>query len=389
MDQRSDRLNDEDWIEDRSTLSRGDEGMLVSETVAFVELDSADAETERIKADIEDTRAEMGQTLNEIQERLSPEHVMDQVKETVREATIGKVEKVMERVNEKISSVTEPAMDAMGRAGEKIMETGSSLTNTVRRNPIPFALVGLGVGMLIVNRVRNADGRTMRSRSYGSSEDEMGYGMATPRYAGMGRQYAASGEYAGKSRQYSGGAIKQMKNTASGMMHGASDLVHGTTETVSNLGQQAKEGALRAGRGLQRLMNENPLAVGAAAVAAGAAVGLVLPRTRLEHEYMGEASERIVDKAQQVARDAMDKVKSATQGEAGGPGQQQGQQSQGQQSQGQQSKPAQPPQPGLQSQQQGQQTQQARTGQSEGGQSQSGQGQPGQTMRPGQGTPTA
>src|SRR6185503_654642 len=121
MDQRASQLNDEDWIEDRgATLSPDDDGVIVSETVAFVELDSDDAETERIKADIEDTRAELGQTLNEIQERLSPEHVMDQVKETVREATIGKVERVMERVNEKISNVAEPAMEAMGRAGEKL-----------------------------------------------------------------------------------------------------------------------------------------------------------------------------------------------------------------------------------------------------------------------------
>ena len=68
-----------------------------------------------------------------------------------------------------------------------------------------------------------------------------------------------------------------------------------------------------AGRSFQRLVKENPLAVGAAAVAVGAAVGLALPSTRIEQEYMGEASEKIVDKAQQVARDAMDKVKSATQ----------------------------------------------------------------------------
>ena len=143
---------------------------------------------ERIKADIEDTRAEMGQTLNEIQERLSPEHLMDQVKETVREATIGKVERVMETVNEKISNVTEPAMEALGNAGEKLKQTGSSLTSTVRRNPIPFALVGLGVGMLIVSRVRNADGPTTRMRNY-RSDRELGYGMATPRSASMSRQY--------------------------------------------------------------------------------------------------------------------------------------------------------------------------------------------------------
>src|SRR5687767_8198844 len=106
-----------------------------------------DQRSDQLKADIEDTRAEMGQTLNEIQERLSPEHLMDQVKETVREATIGKVERVMEKVNEKISNVTEPAMDMMGRAGEKLKETGSAVGNVVYRNPVPFALMGLGLGM--------------------------------------------------------------------------------------------------------------------------------------------------------------------------------------------------------------------------------------------------
>ncbi|HET8783509.1 MAG TPA: DUF3618 domain-containing protein [Pyrinomonadaceae bacterium] len=285
MDQRPGQLNqsqlsEEAWIDDRDN--------------------DVDSDTERIKADIEDTRAEMGQTLNEIQERLSPEHLMGQVKETVREATIGKVEKVMETVNDKISNVTEPAMEAMGRAGEKLKETGSSLTSTVRRNPIPFALMGLGLGMFIVNRVRNADGPTTRSRRY-QSDREMGYGMATPRLA--------------------------VRNRASGLMQG-------TTDTVSNLTHGAKEQAVRAGRTFERLLHENPLAVSAAAVAVGAAVGLALPSTRMEQEYMGELSENVVDKTKQVAREAMDKVKSAAQPEQPKP------------PQPAQPKPAQPSQPG-------------------------------------------
>jgi uncharacterized protein YprB with RNaseH-like and TPR domain len=53
--------------------------------------DDYDENTEQLRAEIEDTRADMSQTINEIQERLSPEHLMGQVKETVRDATIGKV----------------------------------------------------------------------------------------------------------------------------------------------------------------------------------------------------------------------------------------------------------------------------------------------------------
>ena len=309
MDQRPDQLNDAGWVEDRRTSLPDMEG----ETILARTVDDTDSETERIKAEIEDTRAEMGQTINEIQERLSPEHLMGQVKETVREATIGKVERVMDKVGETISNVTEPAMDAMGRAGETLKGTGYSLTNAVRQNPIPCALIGLGVGMLVVNRIRNADGRTSRMSSYGSDYES---GMTDTMYAGMGEHYSTrADEYAGASRHYGTsskrGMFRQMKDSAG-------NLAHDAGEKVSEIGHQASEGARWAGRSLQHLMYQNPLAVGAAAVAVGAAVGLSLPTTRVEHEYMGEASERLKDKAQQAARDAMDKVKTATQGEQTG-----------------------------------------------------------------------
>jgi hypothetical protein len=264
-------------------------------------------------------------------------------------------------------------MDAMGRAGEKLKETGSSVTNVVRQNPIPCALIGLGLGMYLVKRARGGNGGTRRLETYGSSDREVGYGMATPRYAGKAREYGtsgSSGEYAGASRQYG----MSGRGTLSRVTGSANELAHQTAETVSHLGHQAKEGVFWAGRGLQRMVNENPLAVGAAAVAVGAAVGLALPRTQVEHEYMGEASEKLVDKAQQVARDAMDKVKSAAQGATGGQGEQPGQQQQGKQAGQQQA-----------GQQQGNQPRQA--------------GQPGQpsasqtgqskSAQPGQPTPTA
>jgi ElaB/YqjD/DUF883 family membrane-anchored ribosome-binding protein len=318
MDQRPDNMN-AGWIEDRHR----DVPRLDDDEFAVSEIgEPATSEAERIKADIEDTRAEMGQTINEIQERLSPDNIIEQVKDSVRDATIGKVERAMDKVGEKFSNVTEPALEAMGRAGTAIKETGTSVTNTVRRNPIPVALIGLGVGMLVVNRIRNADGRTMRSSTYRLGGRQLESGMFEEPY-GTGREYASSSrEYGDSGTQYGGSTrstIKQVRDSAG-------DLASGTVERVSELGDQAKEGALWAGREFQRLLRQNPLAVGAAAVAVGAAVGLALPTTQVESEYMGEASEKLVDKAQQVARDAMDKVKTAAQEATGGanPGQQAG-----------------------------------------------------------------
>ena len=233
-----------------------------------------DDNTEQLRAEIEDTRADMTQTINEIQERLSPEYLVDQVKETVRDATIGKVERVVGQVGETLSEVTEPALAMAGRAGNAIKEVGTTVADKLYKNPIPVALIGLGVGMLVI--------RNFRGPSYGSS----------PRRS------------------------LQVKETAS-------DLASRSTDALSNLGSKAKDGASAVTTRFERMMHENPLAVGAVAVAAGTAIGLMLPSTRLENEYIGETGERLVEKAEDVARDALDKVKDAAKQMAPGQGQQQ------------------------------------------------------------------
>jgi len=247
----------------------------------------SDENTEQLRADIEDTRADMSQTINEIQERLSPEHLMGQVKETVREATIGKVERVMERVGETISGVTEPALEVAGRAGTAIKDAGSSVADSVWKNPIPMALIGLGVGMLLM--------RNFRGQRYTSARPKPSQGRV-PNYA-MGNE--------GQMLQTQGsGTFNNVKETAS-------DLANRSTQALSDLGSKAKNTASTVGTRFGQLLHDNPLAIGAVAVAAGTAVGLVLPSTRFESEYIGETGERLVDRVEDVARGALDKVQDA------------------------------------------------------------------------------
>ncbi len=251
--------------------------------------DDYDDNTEQLRADIEDTRADMTQTINEIQERLSPEYLVDQVKETVRDATIGKVERVVGQVGETLSEVTEPALAMAGRAGNAIKEVGTTVADKLYKNPIPVALIGLGVGMLVI--------RNFRGPSYGSS----------PRRSLQERSNYELGDTGGLASQtYESGrsALNQVKETAS-------DLASRSTDALSNLGSKAKDGASAVPTRFERMMHDNPLAVGAVAVAAGTAIGLMLPSTRIENEYIGETGERLVEKAEDVARGALDKVQDA------------------------------------------------------------------------------
>lgn len=250
----------------------------------------SDANTEQLRADIEDTRADMSQTINEIQERLSPEHLVGQVKETVREATIGKVEKVMSSVGETISEVAEPAREMAGRAGNAIKEVGTTVADTIYKNPIPLALIGLGVGMLVM--------RNFGGQSYSSSSRKLSQGRRSNYELGDVGQARQTQQSTGTS------TLNQVKETAS-------DLASRSTDALSNLGTKAKNSATAVGTRFERMMHENPLAVGAVAVAAGTAIGLALPSTRFESEHIGETGEKLVERVEDIARNALNKAQDA------------------------------------------------------------------------------
>src|SRR5687768_13377467 len=102
--------------------------------------DDVPEETEQIKAKIVETRKEMGETIDAIQERLSLANISEQVSETVSSA---------------IESAKDTAYDAtIGKAVNFMKNFGDGVTHsetfrTVRRNPLPLALIGAGAGLLV------------------------------------------------------------------------------------------------------------------------------------------------------------------------------------------------------------------------------------------------
>ena len=299
MGEATDKINTaNNWSDDRTSSTYDDE----SRSESASSDDYGDEDTEQLRAEIEDTRAEMSQTINEIQERLSPENVMGQVKEKVREATIGKVERVMNRVGETIGDVAQPVGEALNSAGSTIKETGRSAYGVFNRNPIPVALIGLGLGMLAMRAFRKGNGYDYEDRMRTSSRmDRQSLTGGQTQYGRGQRQNDV-----GQTHYTSGSTLSHVKETAS-------DLAHRSTDALNNLSTRAKDTASSLGNRFGQVLRENPLAVGAVAIAAGTAVGLVLPTTRFETEYIGETSERLVDRAQEVARDAIDKVQNAAQ----------------------------------------------------------------------------
>jgi ElaB/YqjD/DUF883 family membrane-anchored ribosome-binding protein len=117
----------------------------------------------------------------------------------------------------------------------------------------------------------------------------------------------------GRARDRAGETATQVQNKAGQVASQAQDKAEQVAgqaqDRVSRLGEQARYQAQRASGGFQRMLRENPLAVGALGVGVGAAVGLAIPETAKEHEVMGEDRDTLVEKAQ----DAQERVQQVAQ----------------------------------------------------------------------------
>jgi len=81
-------------------------------------------------------------------------------------------------------------------------------------------------------------------------------------------------------------------------------------QRVSQVTALTQDQAQRAAAGFQQMLYENPLAVGAMAMTLGAAVGMAVPATRPEQRIMGEARDRLMEKAQQTTQEVAQKVQN-------------------------------------------------------------------------------
>jgi len=88
--------------------------------------------TSEIRADIDQTRASVGDKIDQLQARLDPSRLKQQAQETVQEM-----------FNDTANSMTEYV-----KVHKDEMVT--SLADAARRNPLPTALIGLGIGWLIL-----------------------------------------------------------------------------------------------------------------------------------------------------------------------------------------------------------------------------------------------
>jgi len=386
---------------------------------------------EEIRAEIAQTRSELSETIDAIQERLSPQTLVAEAKDAVREATVGRAEQMVSNVGQTVGNaaneVVSTAEDVVSTAGDTARGATSTIMDTIRENPLPAALAGIGLGWLFMNsRSRSSAPRSgyyrreyqvpaympTAGRTYGysaqpgrgtssgggvgravgkaqetagevveqaretaeqvaSATGEMvsaagervgdlassagstatgagsslldtikrnpvpaaltGLGIAwllSSRESGSGRResaYGSYGGYAGSRYQAAGyGGYRPSDQGGTGVTDFARQATGQAAERIEEIGGRVQHQAEQIGGKVQhqaeraqgeldRTLYENPLAVGAVALGIGAAVGFAVPGTRQENQLMGEARDTLVERVQETAHEVQDKVQRVAQ----------------------------------------------------------------------------
>jgi hypothetical protein len=175
-------------------------------------------------------------------------------------------------------------------------ESGDWIANTVRRKPEALLLLAAGCALLL------------RGSGASSSKRNTGTNQVSPEY---------SRESSGTTRRLSRaaeGATEYMADLKDRASDVASSYAASAAEYAEDARQNIAEQSERLGNQAQSVMEnirEQPFAVAALGLAAGAAVAALFPSTRVEQQTLGRAQQAIKEAAEQAGNNLMQATSAA------------------------------------------------------------------------------
>lgn len=201
---------------------------------------------EEIQAEIDRTRSDLNETLHAIERRLTPGQLVDQGLHYLRESGAN--------------------------------EYLTNLRTTATRDPLPLALVGVGLAWLAMSSRRPPPVST--TSELPGEPSAMSSTMSTMK-----------------------DKVSQTTHKLSETTQRVTQAAHAARERASRMGTSARHQAERLRGGYEHLVNEQPLALGAIGLALGAVIAASAPRTRMEEEMLGE---RTAPEEEGLERERMD-----------------------------------------------------------------------------------
>ncbi len=243
--------------------------------------DDAHKDPATLEREIDQTRANMDQTLGALERKLSPGQLLDQAMEFARE-----------------------------NGGELANNFGRA----VKENPVPALLTAVGIAWMVAssNRPKSSladayDDRYAPDDFKAADFDDTGYEDDS------GDQKEGLTEKAQRLKATAGETLSDAGQRVKSAAERTRQKLVGTKQTVSS-GLRRSSGTAqvqtqRVREGFNSLFTEQPLLLGALGIAVGAAIGAALPATEQEDRLFGSVRDKTLSEAKQRGVESYEQVR--------------------------------------------------------------------------------
>lgn len=197
-----------------------------------------------IEREIDRDRSHFSETLSALESKLSPGQLVDQ---------------------------------ALGYAKRNGSDFSDNLVRSVANNPIPTILTGIGVAWMALSQ------NTSHAGGYSRNPSHNGAGLSEKMH---------------RAKDKTQGFEDQMSRTAHQTGERARDLADEARHSAHEISARGRQQWEHTSQQAVNFFEENPLAIGAAAIAIGALIGAALPLTSREKELLGSKGEQLMDQVQ-------------------------------------------------------------------------------------------
>lgn len=188
---------------------------------------------------------------------------------------------------------------------------GSGVGEVIQANRLPLTLIGVGVAWLVASntglaeRVVNDERVQAARRRIGEFAGDIGIGGSSGEASG-GQILGPDGETLNRTDSDRGdGWVHQ----AAGAARGAISTVRDAGSAVLDRAGAAGDLANRATSQVTETLSTDPWLIGVAGLVAGAIFAAILPPTKIEQEYIGEARDGLWNKANELGHEAAEAVR--------------------------------------------------------------------------------
>lgn len=225
---------------------------------------------ETLEREINQTRAEMNQTLDSLERKLTAGQLVDQ---------------------------------CLTFFGMKGTEIGSSLGRCIKENPMPVLLTATGIGWMMFGTAQTGSGGGY-AYSAGDGSDEAAAGAFSKVGDKIQSSATATRQQLGRTTET---AKETVNRTADKLKETAAKATDTLLETLGKTADTAHNQAKHAREAFNTVLEEQPLIWGALGLAVGTIIGAAFPSTEQEDRLVGELSDKTPSKGKEIGARAYEK----------------------------------------------------------------------------------